>query len=78
MANITVSVPAEVLRQARIRAAERGTSVSGMVREFLVSLTEDEEMFRRLEGLQTQVFEEIGHFCAADRLGRDDLHARAR
>ena len=39
MKNITVSVDDESYRRARIVAARRGTSVSALVREFLVDLT---------------------------------------
>jgi hypothetical protein len=38
MKNITVTVPDDVYRNARIRAAERGTSVSSLVAEYLRSL----------------------------------------
>ena len=38
MKNITVSVDDETYRIARITAAERGTSVSAMVREYLNGL----------------------------------------
>lgn len=47
MKNITVSVPDEVYRQARIRAAERDTSVSALVREFLVHAGDEDEVERR-------------------------------
>lgn len=35
MANLTLTVDENVLRRARIRALERGTSVNALVREFL-------------------------------------------
>ncbi|MGH8896549.1 MAG: hypothetical protein ACRDZ4_05855 [Egibacteraceae bacterium] len=35
MANLTLMIDEEVLRRARIRALERGTSVNVVVREFL-------------------------------------------
>jgi plasmid stability protein len=35
MANLTISVDDEVLRQARIRAIEQGTSVNAVLREYL-------------------------------------------
>ncbi|MGH2784046.1 MAG: DUF6364 family protein [Actinomycetota bacterium] len=35
MANLTLSLDAELLRRARIRALERGTSVNAIVREYL-------------------------------------------
>ncbi len=39
MKNITLSIDDETHRQARIRAAEMGTSVSALVRGFLQSLS---------------------------------------
>ncbi len=41
MKNITVSVDEETHRSARIRAAELGTSVSALVRNYLRSLSGD-------------------------------------
>jgi plasmid stability protein len=38
MKNITVTVPDEIYRRARIRAARKGTSVSALVRRFLESM----------------------------------------
>jgi plasmid stability protein len=35
--NLTVTIDDEVLRRARIRALEHGTSVNALVRDFLVS-----------------------------------------
>ncbi len=77
MANITVSVPEDVYRAARIRAAERGSSVSGLVAEYLRSLSERENEFARLEAQQLSIQEQIGRFSARDRLDRDELHRRA-
>lgn len=42
MKNITLKVDDETYRKARIRAAETGTSVSAMVRDFLCAATGDE------------------------------------
>ncbi len=77
MANITVSVPEDVYRAARIRAAERGSSVSGLVAEYLRSLSEREDGFAQLEAQQRSVQEQIASFSARDRLDRDELHSRA-
>jgi len=75
--NITVSVPDEVYRDARIAAAERGGSVSALVVGFLRSLSERRQEFDRLEAQQRAVQAEITRFRAADRLGRDEIHHRA-
>lgn len=75
--NITVAVPDEVYRAARIRAAERGSSVSALVAEFLRSISDSELEFSQLEAKQRRVQQEIWHFRADDRLERDEVHARA-
>jgi plasmid stability protein len=77
MKNITVSVPDEVYRDARIRAAERGTSVSALVAEYLTSLSERDAEFERLEAQRRHVVEGIRQFSGADRLSRDEIHSRS-
>lgn len=74
--NLTVTVPDDVYRDARIRAAERGTSVSAMVAEYLRSLSGPSSEFLRLRDLQRTITADIGDFSAADRLARDDVHRR--
>ncbi len=77
MKNITVSVPDDVYRSARIRAAERDSSVSALVADYLRSLSEGEIEFARLEAQQRQVLDEIASFRARDRLDRAEIHDRA-
>lgn len=77
MRNITVTVPDDVYRAARVRAAENGTSVSAMVADYLTSLAHNEAEFTRLEAQQKRVLGEIESFRAADRLSRDEIHDRA-
>lgn len=76
MANITVSVPDEVYRAARIQAAERDTSVSALVAEYLRSLSDREAEFARLEAQRKRIIEGISAFSASDRLSRDEVHER--
>jgi len=75
--NITVTVPDEIYREARIRAAESGTSVSALVSEYLSSLSSRSAEFKRLELQQKRIQDEIEQFRAGDRIGRDELHERA-
>ena len=77
MTNITVSVSDDVYRAARIRAAERGSSVSALVAEYLSSLSERDAAFARLEAQQRRVQAEVDRFSARDRLARDEAHERA-
>jgi len=75
--NITVSVPDEVYRVARVRAAEAGSSVSALVADFLRSLSQDDREFARLEARQREMQAQITRFRAGDRLSRDAVHERA-
>ena len=77
MKNITVAVPDEVYLQARIRAAQSGTSVSALVTRYLQSLTDSDAEFRRLAELQDRVIADIRTFSAGDRLDREAVHERA-
>lgn len=80
MRNITVTVDDELYRQARVRAAEEGSTVSAMVRAFLQGLVQGDARFRRLQREQEAVIERIRQehpgFAASDRLSRDDVHGR--
>ena len=78
MKNITVSVDDEVYRQARIKAAERETSVSALVKGFLSRLAADKGDFERLAREEDAIRERIRDFSAADRLSRDELYGRRR
>ena len=53
MKNITLKIDDETYRKARIRAAQEGTSISAMVKEFLVKQAgeEDEGENRRIAAL---------------------------
>ncbi|MFT4009915.1 MAG: DUF6364 family protein [Nocardioidaceae bacterium] len=78
MRNLTVSIPDEVYRDARVRAAERGISLSALVADYLRSLSEDSDAeFARLRELQRHVTEQVSGFSARDRLSRDEAHSRA-
>ena len=76
MKNITVSLPDEVYRRARIRAAERDTSVSALVREFLSKMGREESDFERGKRLQREVLGTIKSFRGGDRLPRHKVYDR--
>ncbi|MCA9793283.1 MAG: hypothetical protein KC910_15845 [Candidatus Eremiobacteraeota bacterium] len=76
MKNITVSVPEEVYRRARVLAAQKNTSVSALVREFLTGLSAEESDFERKLRLQEELIESLPQFSAGCRLTRDSLYER--
>lgn len=77
MANITVSVPDEIYRAARICAAERDTSVSALVAGYLRSLSDREAEFERLQAQRKRIVEGVARFSAGKRMSRDEVHERA-
>ena len=74
--NVTVSLDDETYRRARVKAAERDTSLSALVRDFLISLGDEETDFERRKRLQDEVLRSIVAFRANDRLSRDAAHDR--
>ena len=76
MKNITVTVDDEVYRKARIKAAERDTSVSALVKHFLAELAVGESDNERLKREERALRERIATFRAAERIPREDLHRR--
>jgi hypothetical protein len=76
--NITVTLDDEIYRRARMKAAERDTSVSALVREFLIDLASEGSEFQRLERLERALREQITDFDGSDRLSRDEVHERNR
>ena len=94
MKNITVSVDDETHRQARIRAAEMGTSVSALVRGYLIGIADGsitailprDDSNKKAGGRRMQspmdVIDEIRvkhpDFRASDSLTREQLYLQSR
>jgi plasmid stability protein len=78
MKNITVSVDDETYRLARIKAAERGTSVSALVREYLNCLSQNSSQphKRTLREIIAAIHARGGGLDPRDNLTREELHDR--
>jgi hypothetical protein len=74
--NIRVSVNEDVYRRARIKAAEQDTSVSALVRKFLLELAAAESDTERLKREEREIRERIRSFKARDRMSREGVHRR--
>lgn len=51
MANLTLTIPEDVLRRARIRALEQGASVNGLVRDWLERYAADDRQREATEAI---------------------------
>lgn len=80
MKNITVAVDDEVYHRARVRAAEKRTSVSAIVRRLLEDIAAEETETERLKRLERETVDRIrargGKFSASNRLSREHIHDR--
>ena len=78
--NITVSVDNKTYHRARVRAAERRTSLSAIVRGILTELATEETAAERLKRQEDEIIVRLQQrragFSAANRLTRDEIHDR--
>lgn len=74
--NVTISLTREVLKKARILAARRETSISGLLAQQVQSLVGEEEAYERAERQATALLEKGFHLGGIIRAGRDELHER--
>ncbi len=73
--NLTVQMDRELIRKARVLAAKRGTSVSGLVARELSRLVGDDEAYEAARRSALQ-FLERGFHLGGRRLSREELHER--
>lgn len=75
--NITLTMPEELLRRAKVIAAQRDTSVSGLVAELLRQLTGPEPDYATAWAAEEQLMEEgVGLRVGEITWTREDLHDR--
>ena len=74
--NITLSVDEAVIRTVRLYAAERGSTVNALVREFLGSLAAREDRARRARQRIRELSERSAARIGSRSWTREDLHER--
>lgn len=74
--NVTISLSRNVLKKAKILAARRETSISGLLARELESLVGDAEAYERAERQALALLEKGFHLGGQIRGGRDEWHER--
>lgn len=74
--NLTVSLDRKTIRKAKIIAARRSTSISGLVAGQIEILVGEEEAYERAERQALALLDEGFHLGGFGVPSRDDLHAR--
>ncbi len=73
--NVTVQISKELIRKARIVAAQRGTSISGLLATELERIVGEDEAYE-VARRSALVFLEKGFHLGGKRVNRDELHER--
>ena len=74
--NLTVSLDRQTIRKAKIVAAKRSTSISGLLARQIEILVGEEEAYERAERQAMSLLDQGFHLGGAIRASRDELHER--
>ncbi|MGB6877624.1 MAG: hypothetical protein WBD87_16490 [Candidatus Acidiferrales bacterium] len=74
--NVTISLSRSVLKKARILAARRETSISGLLAQEIETLVGNEEAYERAERQAMAILNRGFHMGGVITAGRDELHER--
>jgi hypothetical protein len=74
--NITISLTQQTIRKARILAARRGSSISGLLAEQIEILVGEEEAYERAERQANSLLDQGFHMGGLIPATRDEWHER--
>ena len=74
--NLTVSLDRQTIQKARIVAAKRSTSISGLLARQIEILVGEEEAYERAERQAMTLLDQGFHLGGVIRASRDELHER--
>jgi Family of unknown function (DUF6364) len=74
--NLTVSLPQQTIRKAKVLAARRGSSVSGLVAEQIELLVGEDEAYERAQRQALALMDKGFHMGGVIRATRDEWHER--
>ncbi len=74
--NLTVSLSVQTIRKAKILAAKRSTSISGLVAEQIEALVNDDDVYQRAAASAIARMKRGYHLGGGPYASRDELHDR--
>jgi hypothetical protein len=74
--NVTVSLNQQTLRKAKILAARRGSSISGLLAQQIEILVGEEEAYERAERQAMALLDQGFHLGGVISANRDEWHER--
>ena len=74
--NLTLSLPQQTIRKAKILAARRGASISGLLAEQIEILIGEEEAYERAQRQANALLDQGFHLGGVIHASRDEWHER--
>jgi hypothetical protein len=74
--NLTISLDRQAIQKAKIIAARRSTSISGLLAHQIELLIGEEEAYERAERQAMTLLDQGFHLGGVIRVSRDELHER--
>jgi hypothetical protein len=74
--NVTISLDRKTIREAKILAAQRETSISGLLAQQLESLLGKKEAYEQAKRQALALLDKGFHLGGVIRVTRDELHER--
>ena len=74
--NLTVSLPLQTIRKAKVLAARRGSSISSLLAEQIEILVGEDEAYERAERQASALLDRGFHLGGVIRSSRDEWHER--
>ena len=74
--NLTITLDRQIIRKAKIVAARRDTSISGLVAQQIELLVAEEEAYERAERQAMALLEQGFHLGGSAPASREELHER--
>ena len=74
--NVTISLSVETIQKAKVLAARRSTSISGLLAAQIESIVSADELYERSERAALALLETGFHLGGVITAGRDELHER--
>jgi hypothetical protein len=74
--NVTISLSTQILQKAKILAAKRSTSISGLLAGQVEALVNDDDAYERAAASAIARLERGYHLGGGRMVSRDELHER--
>jgi hypothetical protein len=74
--NVTISLDRQTIQKAKVVAARRSTSISGLLAQQIEILVGEEEAYERAERQAIALLDQGFHLGGGIRVSREELHER--